>query len=138
MKNRKFRESMHGMSGFDHLAYYIGKENVSGYLIESPLAQRLEKDFGINSSEKSYQAHWMISSNKLYLGYVNGHVKSKQLFTTDFIPEFPDEEILYHYTPFSGTLTLHVQERKSGSAFKRKFGDSDLIDILIKDGNVII
>lgn len=101
-------------TGYD-LASFILNDNVTyhGFFKFSPLKERLEASFNelksIDESLKPYKACWMIDDSRLLLGFVNGVFNDKMFYTTDLIKEFPDNELLFHYSDFDGPAKLVVQ-----------------------------
>lgn len=103
--------------GHDLASIFIDDDNsFDGYFEKSPIEERLVANFNYtpieDESKKPYKAHWMISESRLQVGYVNGVINGKRLYTTDIIPEFPDDELLFLYHYFSGVLKLIIQKRE--------------------------
>ena len=94
--------------GYDLPSFWINEDHYHGFLEKSPIEDRLVSSFNYkpidDESKKPYQAYWMISEFELLLGYVNGVINEKTLYTDDIVPEFPNDEVLFHYCEYSGQL----------------------------------
>jgi hypothetical protein len=77
--------------GYDFASIQDEDVVVYGHFLESPIEERLIGMFNYvpvyDNSTKPYQAHWMISENKLFLFYVNATINGKELTTYDIVPE---------------------------------------------------
>lgn len=82
-----------------------------GFIDKSPIEKRLIDNFNYkniyNNYSKPYRAHWMLTEMKLRLGYCNGIINGKRLYTTDIFPEFAGDDILHFFHFFSGDLLFH-------------------------------
>lgn len=110
---KAFRETIDLISGYDLFAYNLNKYiSYSGYIKISPLHDRLVRDFGFPDSTapeiKPYKAMWAIFDDELLLFYVNAEINNQVFYTTDLVPEYSDELVMYNYTLFSGILQLVV------------------------------
>lgn len=99
------------IKGPDILSLKYETVSYFGYIDRSPIEQRLIEKFhfqGIYSNyTKPYRAHWMLSESKLLLGYCNGILNGKRLYTTDIFPEFAGDEIMHFFHFYSGNLLFH-------------------------------
>lgn len=128
------------ITGYDSISIYIDDKSVSGFFLVSPLANRLNSFFNINSDQgeanKPYKAAWMIHESKLFLGYVNGIKGDMRFYTTDLIPEFPDEELLYLYSDFSGILIMQTEQHIFPVIFEELTNNKKNISITIEKGKL--
>lgn len=117
---------------FDNIGY-------DGYIDRSPVEKRLIESFKYNpdytNEEKPYKAHWMISESKLYLGYVNGFINGKRLYTMDIFPEV-GEDILHFFHYFSGDLIFYPETFHIGELKELKYQGAPLI-LKIENGILI-
>lgn len=124
--------------GNDIASYWKNGDCYHGYLKKSPIEDRLVSKFNYtpidDEAKKPYKAHWMISESKLWLGYVNGVINCNVLYTDDIVPEFPDDEVLYHYCEYSGTLTFNIQGRDISSETKNEIFSCDFLELTFKNG----
>jgi hypothetical protein len=89
---------------------FINEDYVFGYFLTSPLEHFFSKNYGINnnSTVKPYKAFWMINDFNLYIAIVNAIIKDLKMYTIDFFPDFPDDDILLHYKDYSGVLNMEL------------------------------
>lgn len=126
--------------GYDLASIYL-EDNISihGYLLESPLEERMVRMFKYEPVEvnanKPYQAHWMITDNKLCLLYVNARLNGEFLFTDDIVPEYEDDEetCLHHFNTMTGELIFFVEEIQMNT-IKLPFGIGDKIKLDLVEG----
>jgi hypothetical protein len=127
--------------GLDIITFNIVNLSLTGYINKSPLEDRFNHQFNLNSS-KPYRAHWMIIDNKLISLYVNGIFNNKSLNSYDLLPEDPQNDengiaILYHYKLFSGDLILINQQYVVNPIFEPyKINEKEYL-LSFKDGNLI-
>jgi hypothetical protein len=112
----EYTNSYDGIFGNDHACLHINDNVFNGYFEKSPIEEKLITSFNYtpiaDGFHKPYKASWMVYESKLLLGYVNGLINGQRLYTTDIIPEFPDDEILFLYHYFSGVLKLTIQQKE--------------------------
>lgn len=124
--------------GYDHASFWINDDHYYGYIEKSPIEDRLVSRFNYtpinDKSKKTYRAHWMISEDKLWLGYVNGVIDGKVLYTDDIVPEYPGDEVLYHYCEYSGILKFSIQGRDISKETKNKIFYCDFLELTFKNG----
>ncbi len=114
---------------------------VKGHFLESPIEERLIRWFNYtpvaDNSSKPYRAFWEIKEKKLFLFLANAQIDDKQLFIRDIFPEiveFPDEEYLYHYTSFNGSLTFVVDKITEPGYFSYQMNIGDIIILTFRGG----
>jgi len=124
--------------GYDLASFWINDDHYHGYLEKSPIEDRLVSKFNYipinNEAKKPYKAHWMIHESKLLLGYVNGVIDGKELYTDDIVPEYPDDEVLYHYCEYNGILKFCIQGKEISRETKNKIFSCDFLELTFKDG----
>lgn len=90
----------------------IGEREYHGEFNTSPFYARFlsiyNKSNCTENSYKPYHAHWIISDNKLLLTFVNGIVDKLELFTSDFIEEYPENDLM-HYKEYSGEIIFSAE-----------------------------
>lgn len=78
------------INGPDVLSYHYESLSYIGIIDKSPIEERLIQNFHYkevyNNYTKPYRAHWMLSESKLLLGYCNGIINEKRLYTNDIFP----------------------------------------------------
>ena len=124
--------------GYDLASYFINDNHYHGYFEKSPIEYRLVAKFNYSpiedESQKPYKAQWMIYESKLLLGYVNGVINGTIFYTNDIVPEFPDDEILYHYLEYNGSLKFCIQGKEISSETKNEIISCNFLELTFKDG----
>jgi hypothetical protein len=105
-------------TGFDSCHLSLSHFSYSGFLLKSPLDEYMLKKFNIRPArdpkEKPFKASWMISNRKLELGFLNGILNGKTMFTSDIYPDLSDEELLHPIT-FNGFVDFIVLKSSSNT-----------------------
>jgi hypothetical protein len=117
ISNKNFTaESIGSAEGLDIATVYIEGGEYYGYFDHSPVEERLKTNFHYRTVKdkikKPYMAHWMVYEHELLLGYVNGMIDGKQFYTTDVIPELPEDKLLHFYSDFSGVIKFYLPLKK--------------------------
>lgn len=113
MRNENFDliKSFDEIKGPDIFTLDYDETSYFGFIDRSPIEQRLIDNFHYKNIytnyTKPYRAHWILTEMKLRLGYCNGIINGKRLYTTDIFPEFAGEEMLHFFHFFSGDLLFH-------------------------------
>ena len=104
-------KSFDEIKGPDILSLNYETVSYFGFIDRSPIEQRLIENFHYQdiytNYTKPYRANWMLSELKLLLGYCNGIINGKRLYTTDIFPEFTGNDILHFFHFFSGNLLFY-------------------------------
>ncbi|WP_394706697.1 hypothetical protein [uncultured Draconibacterium sp.] len=141
--NKYIPKPINEFTGYDKLSITDQATQLSGHILESPIEAILVQRFGYNpvsdNSQKPYSAWWNIENKKLLLHLANAEFDGKKLYTGDIVPEtqnLPDEEYLFYYTSFNGTLCFVVDKitEPGIASYQMKIGDK--IYISVKDGMV--
>ncbi len=97
--------------GPDMLSLWLDNISYDGYIDKSPAEERLINSFSYKNTysiyDKPFRAHWVISDSKLLLGYVNGIINEKTLYSYDIFPELSGEELLEFFQYYTGELTFY-------------------------------
>jgi hypothetical protein len=140
-KDSDFIRTWDDIFGYDIASLHINDEVYSGYFDKSPIEARLIKKFNYfpvdEEFNKPYRAHWLIFESKLELGYVNGIINGVKFYTTEIVPEFPNEGILFHYEEFSGLLKFSIQKRDNKVLTSGEIDDFDVIKLSFENGMLI-
>jgi hypothetical protein len=98
--------------GLDIISFEIGDEKIVGYFSNSPIEERLVKMYNYipEISNKPYRAHWLVEDSKLLLMYINGIINGVRLYTTEIVPEYPDDTVFFLYSQFSGQLKIDIKQ----------------------------
>lgn len=109
------------ITGFDACGLFSEFFIYHGFFLQSPLDAYMLKKFGVQPTtdplKKPFMARWMISNRKLKMGYVNGIINGKKMYTNDIYPNLPDDELL-HPIRFNGTLDFIVLDSNSATLDK--------------------
>jgi hypothetical protein len=131
-KDSDFTRTFDDIFGYDIASLHINDEVYHGYFDKSPIEGRLIKKFNYlpvdEEFNKPYRAHWLIFESKLELCYVNGIINGVKLYTTEIVPEYPSEYILFHYQEFSGLLEFSIQK---SDKHVLKNGEIDALDTIM-------
>lgn len=137
-KDSDFTRTWDDIFGYDIASLHINDEVYHGYFDKSPIEARLIKKFNYLTVDeefnKPYRAHWLIYESKLELGYVNGIINGVRLYTTEIVPEYPSEYILFHYQEFSGLLEFSIQKRDKQVLTNGKIDAFDIIMLSFENG----
>lgn len=124
--------------GYDIATLYVDDVKLFGYLNISPIQERIISKFNYKPADaeikKPFKAHWMIYESELLLGFVNGVLNGKRLFTSDIVPEFPDTEILFHYIEFSGVIDFVIKEIETSSITDFENYNCDVLRLTFSKG----
>ena len=124
--------------GYDIASLHINDDVYHGYFNKSPIEARLIKNLNYcpvdQEFNKPYRAHWLIFESKLELGYVNGIINGVRLYTTEIVPEYPSEYILFHYQEFSGLLEFSIQKRDKQVLTNGEIDAFDIIMLSFENG----
>lgn len=137
---RDFKKSFDSIYGLDSVYYDIEEQTLACFADNSPLDERVNLQFKYKPaiySEKSFKAVWLIYENELKIMFVNGIINGKMLFTYDFIPEHPDNEIGFTFK-FCGRLYLRVQQSLIPPNFKSMINKDNSLSLEFKDGKLVI
>ena len=106
------------ITGFDACCLSLAYFRYDGFFLQSPLDAYMLKKFKfkptLNPIEKPFKARWMVSERQLQMGFVNGILNGKTIFTNEIYPNFPDDDIL-HPIRFNGSLDFIVLTSSSNT-----------------------
>jgi len=126
--------------GYDIAGLFINGDGYHGYFDKSPIEARLVKNFNYihsdENSRKPYRAHWLISDSKLLLCYVNGIINGLRFYSTEIVPEYPDDD-LFHFQEFSGLLKLSIKDRDKKVSTDGTIDDFDTVMLFVDKGIII-
>ena len=120
--------------GYDVISELHG--NLIARVFKSPLSELVKTKFNyapLSDKDKVYKAVWTISQNQLCLGYVNGFINNKRLFTNDFLPDLADDEILHNYS-YSGKLILKIKDENISKQLEQFKTDDDQLILNFEKG----
>ncbi len=127
-------------TGPDTLSLQYDTISYFGIINKSPVEQRLIGSFNYRTIytnfSKPYKAHWIISESKLFLGFVNGVINGKRLFTTDIFPEFAGQTLLHFFYFFSGQLEFYSRDLTTSQVENLNWNRESLL-LNIKKGILI-
>lgn len=131
-----------GCVGYDFASIHVNEHlGLNGIFLHSPLEERLIETFNYrpiaNNSLKLYQAAWRIVDNKLELIYANGWLNGVNIYTSDIVPEYSEEEIFHHYRNFSGSILFVAQKIINLHSTEIGFRQGDILKLTIKKGMLI-
>ena len=133
-----FINTFDDICGYDVASIQLNEVTFYGQLTKSPLQERIMTELNyipvLEEIKKPFKAHWMVYESKLLLGYINGIFNEKRFYTTDVVPEFPDNELLFHYTKYSGILTFIICEIEISDITFLGINNFDILKLEFENG----
>lgn len=138
---QQFRSNFDSIVGQDQIFFHIGEFILQGYILVSPLAEKLDPIFNYDIDDKDdikpYKAQWVIIDSRLYIDYAHGIKLGDVLHSKDLIPEYCGESKSNFYNEFSGDLVMTLEHSYYPPEIKRIIRDSKHLRITFDKGVLV-